>query len=304
MLDGAIAKGEVALLFEDLARGGGLGTVGHLLGRRDGLADLLSKSIALGRQLGAEGFEIVVHWRTVRAGPVARTGWVARAIALSSPSPQLTVRHGLTGAGSGQDHRLLARDLVGDLRPTRSWAYGQGMNDPYEVLQVHRRAEPEVIRAAYRALARKYHPDFGGEPARMAEITGAWAALSNAERRAAYDAESAEAFSRRSTDRKGTAPASRQAASVDGRAPIPFGSGTVIDFGRYVGWTIGSLVEHDPDYLEWLARTPIGRRLSPEIDAALARRESDSAALRPPPQPLKRRRSLTRPWASAGSSSR
>lgn len=176
------------------------------------------------------------------------------------------------------------------------------MNDPYEVLQVHRRAEPEVIRAAYRALARKYHPDFGGEPARMVEITAAWAILSNAERRAAYDTESAKAFTRRSTDRKGTAPAARQAPSANGRPAPSYGTGTVIDFGRYVGWTIGSLVDHDPDYLEWLARTPIGRRLTTEIDEALARRESDNAARRPPPQPLKRRRSLTRPWASAGSS--
>ena len=175
------------------------------------------------------------------------------------------------------------------------------MNDPYEVLQVHRRAEPEVIRAAYRALARKYHPDFGGEPARMVEITAAWAILSNTERRDAYDVELAKNFTRRSTDRKGTAPAARQAPSAGGRPAPAFGTGTVIDFGRYIGWTIGSLVDHDPDYLEWLARTPIGRRLSTEIEEALARRAQDSAALRPPPQPLKRRRSLTRPWASAGS---
>ena len=58
---------------------------------------------------------------------------------------------------------------------TGAAGYGLGMNDPYEVLQVHRRAEPEVIRAAYRALARKYHPDFGGEPSRMIAITEAWA---------------------------------------------------------------------------------------------------------------------------------
>ena len=33
------------------------------------------------------------------------------------------------------------------------------INDFYRVLQVDPAAEPEVIRAAYRALARKYHPD-------------------------------------------------------------------------------------------------------------------------------------------------
>ena len=41
------------------------------------------------------------------------------------------------------------------------------MTDFYEVLQVSPRAEPEVVRAAYRILARKYHPDLGGDPRRM-----------------------------------------------------------------------------------------------------------------------------------------
>jgi DnaJ-domain-containing protein 1 len=31
--------------------------------------------------------------------------------------------------------------------------------DPYRTLQVAEDAEPEVIEAAYRGLARKYHPD-------------------------------------------------------------------------------------------------------------------------------------------------
>jgi len=31
--------------------------------------------------------------------------------------------------------------------------------DPYEVLQVRPDASEDVIRAAYRALARRYHPD-------------------------------------------------------------------------------------------------------------------------------------------------
>lgn len=195
-------------------------------------------------------------------------------------------------------------------RPETKWqacavddvGYGLRMSDPYDVLQVHRRAEPEVIRAAYRALARKYHPDFGGEPGRMIAITEAWAVLSNAERRTEYDAQVAKSQNRRSTDRKSTAPTVRQGGIADRRAPRA-GSGTVIDFGRYAGWTVGSLVDHDPDYLEWLARTPIGRRLTVEIDGALAEKASQ-AAMRQAPEPAKRRRSLTRPWATSGSTSR
>ena len=176
------------------------------------------------------------------------------------------------------------------------------MNDPYEVLQVHRRAEPEVIRAAYRALARKYHPDFGGDSSRMIAITEAWATLGNAERRTAYDAHAAKAQTRRGTDRKAPPPPPVRQGGVAGETGSNVsGPGTVIDFGRYTGWTVGSLVNHDPDYLEWLARTPIGRRLTVEIDEALARRASQTQALRPSQQPAQRRHSIIRPWASVGS---
>lgn len=175
------------------------------------------------------------------------------------------------------------------------------MNDPYEILQVHRKAEPEVIRAAYRALAQKYHPDFGGEPSRMVAITEAWATLGNAERRAAYDAQVARTHTRRATDRKSAPPA--PAGTTDRRGQHP-ATGSVIDFGRYAGWTVGTLVNHDPEYLEWLARTPIGRRLTAEIDAALARRAAQAAALRPSVESNKQRRSFIRPWATAGSPAR
>ena len=36
--------------------------------------------------------------------------------------------------------------------------------DPYKILGISRDAEPEVIKAAYRALARKYHPDVNSSP--------------------------------------------------------------------------------------------------------------------------------------------
>src|SRR5574337_1213514 len=60
--------------------------------------------------------------------------------------------------------------------------------DLYRVLQVHPTAEPEVIQAAFRRLARKYHPDAGsGSDERMAELNAAYAVLGDATRRAAYD---------------------------------------------------------------------------------------------------------------------
>jgi len=60
--------------------------------------------------------------------------------------------------------------------------------DYYAILSVHRRAEPEVIRAAYTALAKKYHPDVGGANGKMRDINEAYEVLSDSGRRARYDA--------------------------------------------------------------------------------------------------------------------
>ena len=62
--------------------------------------------------------------------------------------------------------------------------------DHYAVLQVSPDAEPEVITAAYRSLARLYHPDRNRSPdaaRRMAQINIAYDVLSDPARRAAYD---------------------------------------------------------------------------------------------------------------------
>lgn len=62
--------------------------------------------------------------------------------------------------------------------------------DYYRVLQVDPDAEPEVIAAAYRRLAAKYHPDVNRSPeseARMRELNAAHEILSDAARRQVYD---------------------------------------------------------------------------------------------------------------------
>jgi curved DNA-binding protein CbpA len=63
--------------------------------------------------------------------------------------------------------------------------------DLYKVLQVDSEAEDEVIQAAYRRLAQKYHPDRqpGADgQARMVAINAAWEVLRDPARRTAYDA--------------------------------------------------------------------------------------------------------------------
>lgn len=61
----------------------------------------------------------------------------------------------------------------------------------YDVLQVERDAPPERVRAAYRKLAQKYHPDKmpgnANASRAMAAINAAYEVLSDAHRRAEHD---------------------------------------------------------------------------------------------------------------------
>jgi len=66
--------------------------------------------------------------------------------------------------------------------------------DYYAILGILPSAEDVVIKAAYRALAQRYHPDkFKGSPslatAKMAELNEAYGVLSDAAKRKAYDTE-------------------------------------------------------------------------------------------------------------------
>jgi len=62
--------------------------------------------------------------------------------------------------------------------------------DPYKVLQVAPSAEQEVLQAAFRALALKYHPDrdtSGYATRRMLELNTAYAMVRDEKARAQWD---------------------------------------------------------------------------------------------------------------------
>jgi curved DNA-binding protein CbpA len=209
--------------------------------------------------------------------------------------------------------------------------------DPYKILQVDPEAEDEVIQAAYRRLAQKYHPDRStGQEAidRMVAINAAWETIGDPKRRASYDIARRAAGGRiaqaggaggtppragqpgsepwttqgsrperpprsaapapeparpaqprppenvsrdwtpgRSTTGSGYDAKTMRAADGLGAAGPPPGnpSGSVLNFGRYSGWSLGEIGRFDLEYIEWLDRMPIGRPYRDEIDGILRR---------------------------------
>jgi len=145
--------------------------------------------------------------------------------------------------------------------------------DAYSVLQVDPYAEPEVIQAAYHALAKKYHPDLvHGSEERMSAINVAWAILGHPERRTQYDHERGL----HSAPAAREMPASQPRPTVQ-RARPAADRGTILDYGRYAGWSLREIARSDPDFLEWLIRTPAGRRYQHEIETIFAERQAPGA---------------------------
>ncbi len=226
--------------------------------------------------------------------------------------------------------------------------------DPYKILQVDSEAEDEVIQAAYRRLARKYHPDLATTPdaaSRMAAINAAWELIGEPAKRQAFDRKrevlkatpapaagpvrraprraavvgGAGALRPLGCRRRGS---SSSGETVSGSAPQPetvsrdwtsgrstqgsgyeesmhsadgFGaagpppgrpSGTVLNFGRYAGWSLGEVARTRPR-VRRVARSrpdrpqlPPGDRRDPaqERPAGGRRRRRDRAPRAVPPR--------------------
>lgn len=154
--------------------------------------------------------------------------------------------------------------------------------DPYRVLYVDPLAPESVIRAAYHALARAYHPDRNLSPEashRMAELNQAYATIGTPQARAAYDRQ----------NQRGRAAASvavSPAAAPQPRVIVPPqqpstrwtrptsqptpDTAVVMDFGRYQGWRLADIARTDREYLRWLRRSSGGGRFRTAIDRILA----------------------------------
>jgi curved DNA-binding protein CbpA len=129
--------------------------------------------------------------------------------------------------------------------------------DPYRVLQVLPTADDEVVHAAYRALAMKFHPDRDSTARaaqRMRDLNQAFVLVRTPAARAAFDRTRRVMSSR---------PAGRPVASVP--PPNVDAESPQITFGRYAGWTLRQLARHDPNYLIWLSRHSSGIRYRTEI---------------------------------------
>ena len=169
--------------------------------------------------------------------------------------------------------------------------------DPYMILGVDRNADDAAIAAAYRRQARRFHPDIAGEVAtsRMMRINAAFESIRDATARSTYDDHIDPGGDRDDGERGPAGAAGRTAArdrplhqqptmshdrarrrregdGVGGAGPPPGRpSGSVLDFGRHIGWSIGEIARIDPGYLVWLDDRREGRAYRVEIDAVLRR---------------------------------
>jgi curved DNA-binding protein CbpA len=154
--------------------------------------------------------------------------------------------------------------------------------DPYAVLQVDPTAHQVVIRAAYHALARQFHPDGPTpDPDRMADLNHAYDLVRDEERRRAYDERrkslgldgSWSAAEPVGPGNGGHTSSSSSGAATDNSGPFTrrahahpeFDTSGRLDFGRYAGWSIRELARQDPEYLRWLGRHSSGVRFRAEI---------------------------------------
>lgn len=136
--------------------------------------------------------------------------------------------------------------------------------DHYHSLRVAPCAEDAVVRAAYLALMRLYHPDANPDPRaqlRAREITGAFAVLGDPDKRARYDAL-----------RSNEATQGEAWFAADQQSPAPMRKVGLASVGLALVLSLGLVVQresdpqHGPQEFRTLAANPEAARYAPLLD--------------------------------------
>jgi curved DNA-binding protein CbpA len=173
-------------------------------------------------------------------------------------------------------------------------------SDYYKILEVDPEADPDVITAAYRVLAKRVRSKADldeNDQIRLAELDLAYAVLSNPAQRRSFD-------ERRLSETVGVGPGyvfgnghangNDNGHAVDAAARLAAGplserlaaglhgeslGELTINFGRYAGWTLSEIAQSDPEYLMWLSRHSSGIRYRRAILRLLREREDTKSTL-------------------------
>lgn len=137
-------------------------------------------------------------------------------------------------------------------------------DDRYAILQVDAAAEPEVVEAAYKRLAQKYHPDVNADPdatAIMQRLNEAYEVLSDPKKRSAYDRqrrrEAPQAQQQRQARTGPSNPESALTTSGSGPNGLPAGHGGVWAEGLPVNAAPAA-----PELREMLSEDAVSRNTS------------------------------------------
>jgi curved DNA-binding protein CbpA len=144
--------------------------------------------------------------------------------------------------------------------------------DPFRILGVLPEADPDVIRAAYRVLARKLHPDGMQGPIdpvtdrKIKDLNWAYAQVRDPDARVRFE-------QARMANAPPTSAEPRSHGTADSEARYD-ATRVKLDFGRYVGWTLRDVAKRDIEYVEWLRRHASGARYRAAIEQLLAERRT------------------------------
>jgi hypothetical protein len=165
----------------------------------------------------------------------------------------------------------------------------------YQLLMVDPGVDDDVLTIVYRRLVQRAnlaYEDDGQRRERLRVLEQAYGVLHDPDRRRSYDLRVA-GIAAHESEPVAQGPAAvipveprRQEAQVDPpRQVVPVtptptavpvapqgGGARILDFGRYAGWSLRQVALRDPDYLQWLRRTPGGRHLQSDISMVLAPR--------------------------------